>query len=223
MVTGERLLTALEELVKPEHTGLVVIDMQNDFCHREGFFGKRESEARGQQQKQANLSYIEDMIPNLIHLIDVARLISIKTYFVHSFHDDRYLPPMYRLTKVRIGRKGVLCPEGKWGSEQFEGFEPKPGDNIITKYVHSSFIGSNFEDILKRDKIKSLIITGVNTDVCCESTIRDGAMLGFYIIVPRDCVGTHTIESHEGALTRIDRLWGVVTTSQEVMATWKSR
>ncbi len=223
MVTGERLLTTLEELVKPEHTGLVVIDMQNDFCHREGFFGKKGSEARGQKQKQVDLSHIEDMIPNLIHLIDVARLISVKTYFMRCFHDAQYLPPMSRLAELRIGRKGVLCPEGKWGSEQFEGFEPKPGDNIITKYVHSSFIGSNFEDILKRDKIKSLIITGVNTDVCCESTIRDGSMLGFYIIVPRDCVGAHTIEAHEWALARIDRLWGVVTTSQEIMATWKSR
>ena len=220
MINEEKLLTTLDELVKPEYTALVVIDMQNDFCHREGFFGKKVSEARGEKQKQADLRLIEDMMPNPLHLIDIARSAGVKIYFVRSFHDDHYLPPMYKLRKIRIGRKGIICPEGKWGSKQMEGFELKPGDTMITKYVHSSFIGTNFENILKKDGIKSLIITGVNTDICCESTVRDGSMLGFYIIIPRDCVASHTTEKHEGALARMGWMWAVVTTSQEIIEKW---
>lgn len=220
MTGNERLLTTLDELVKPKYTALVVIDMQNDFCHREGFFGKKVSEARGEKQKQADLSLIEDMIPNLLNLIDTARSAGIKIYFVRSFHDDHYLPPMYRLRKIRIGRKGIICPEGEWGSEQMKGFEPKPEDTMITKYVHSSFIGTDFENILKEDGIKSLIITGVNTDICCESTVRDGSMLGFYIIMPRDCVASHTSEKHEGALVRMDWMWAMVTSSQDIIEKW---
>ena len=223
MTLQEKLLTTLEELTKPEYTGIVVVDMLNDFCHRDGFLGKGGHDTSGAGQEPADLSSIEEMTPKLLHLIETARSAGLKIYFVRMIGDDQYLPPMAQLRKFRLGRTGILCPEGKWGSEQFDDFEPKPGDNIITKYVHSSFIGSNFEDILRRDKIKSLIITGVNTDVCCESTIRDGSMLGFYMIVPRDCVGAHTSEAHEWALARIDRLWGVVTTSQEIIATWKSR
>ena len=221
MKNEEKLLITLEELVKPEYTALVVIDMQNDFCHREGFFGKKVSQARGKKHKPADLSLTEDMIPNLLNLIATARSVGVKIYFVRSFHDNHYLPPMFRLRKKRVGIEGIICPEGKWGSEQIEGFEPEPDDTMITKYVHSSFIGTDLDHVLKKDGIKSLIITGVNTDVCCESTVRDGSMLGFYIIIPGDCMAAFTTEKHEGALTRMDWLWAVVTTSQEIIETWK--
>lgn len=218
----EKLLTSLEDLVKPKHTGLVVVDMQNDFCHKDGFFGKGRHDAWGYGQHPADLSLIEGMVPNLLHLIDIARSVNTKIYYVRSFHDLHYLPPMYRLRIVRTGRKKILCPEGEWGSEQFDGFLPEPNDAVITKHVHSAFIGTNLKAILKNDKIRTLIITGVDTEVCCESTIRDGAMLGFYIVVPRDCVASHNREAHEVALMRIDSLWGVVTISKEILHTWKT-
>ncbi len=221
MATEERLLTTLEDLVKPQHSALVVIDMQNDFCHRDGFFGKGGHDAQGYGQKPADLSLIRQMIPNLIHLIDVARSVGTKIYSVRSFHDDHYLPPMARLRKLRLGRSKVLCPEGEWGSEQFDGFVPISTDIVITKYVHSSFIGTNFKDILENAKIKSLIVTGVTTNVCCESAIRDGSMLGFYTIVPQDCVAAYTRKNHEWSIAQIDRHWGVVTTSQEIIESWK--
>lgn len=220
MSTEQSILTTLEDLVKPEYTGLLVIDMQNDFCHKDGFFGKGRYDAQGYGQNPVDLSLIEEMIPNLIHLVDVARSVSTKIYYVRSFHDDHYLPPMARLRNLRIGRSRTLCPEGEWGSEQFDGFVPKPGDIVITKHVHSPFIGTNLKEILENEKIKSLIVTGVNTNVCCESTIRDGAMIGFYIIVPRDCLATYTRQAHEWSLAQIEWLWGVVTTSQEIMETW---
>lgn len=221
MATEEKLLTTLKDLVRPEYTALVIIDMQNDFCHKDGFFGKIISSGGERPQKHEELSLIEEMIPNLVHLIEVTRSVGTKIYSVRSFHDDHYLPPMYRLRRLRIGRSDVLCPEGEWGSEQFEGFEPKPGDTVITKHVASTFIGTDFKETLEKDKIRSLIITGVNTHVCCESTIRDGNMLGFYIIVPRDCVAARIKEAHEHSLAEIDWMWGIVTTSQEIIETWK--
>lgn len=217
----ESLLTTLRDLVKPEHTALVVVDMQNDFCHKDGFFRKGISDARGHGQKPVDLSSIHKMIPNLIQFIDVARSVDIKSYFIRSFHDDHYLPPMQRLRKLRLGRRRVLCPEGEWGSEQLDGFVPKPSDTVITKYVHSAFIGTNFKDSLESAKIRSLIITGVTTNICCESTIRDGSMLGFYIVVPRDCVAALTVKEHEFSIAQIDEYWGWVTTSQEIKEIWK--
>ena len=223
MATQEKLLTTLEELVDPEYAGLVVIDMQNDFCHQDGFFGRGGNDARGHGQKPVDLNLIEEMAPNLLKLIDAARSAGIRIYFIRNFGDDRNLPPMMRLRKLRIGRTRVLCPEKAWGGEQYDGFVPQPGDTVIKKHVNSAFIGTDLQEILKKDGIKSIMVTGVATNICCESTIRDGSMMGFYIVIPRDCVGGYNREAHEDSLSLIDFNWGWVTTSEEITALWQKR
>ncbi len=221
MPSEQSLLTTLEDLVRPEYSAVVVIDMQNDFCHKDGFFGKGKLDSRGYGQKPADLSLIEEMVPKLIRLLDVARSVGTRIYFVRSFMDDHYLPPMLRLRKVRIGRSAVLCPEGEWGSDWFDDLVPKPGDTVISKHVYSAFIGTNFEDILEKERIRTLIVTGTVTNVCCESTIRDGCMLGFYMIAPKDCLASPSRTDHERSLADIDNFYGVVTTSEEIIRSWK--
>jgi ureidoacrylate peracid hydrolase len=223
MVTEEGLLTSLDELVDPEHTALIVVDMQNDFCHRNGFFGGGGYNPLGQGTRSVDMTMCEEMAPRLLRLIKAARKAGTKVYYVRSFFDDHYLPPMLRLRKRRIGRSGDVCPEGKWGSEQLEGFEPEPGDPVITKYVHSAFIGTNFRNVLENDRIKSLIITGVATEICVESTARDGCMMGFYIIVPRDCVASYLRDVHEQSLARFGAYWAWITESDEIMRTWNTK
>ncbi len=131
-------------------------------------------------------------------------------------------PTIYATTEGTTNRTHPCSLSGgKWGSQQFDGFLPQPCGTIITKHVNSAFIGTDFKDTLEKDGIKTLIVTGVATNVCCESTIRDGAMLGFCIIVPRDCVGAYTRETHEWSLAQIDVYWGWVTTSEEIIAAWR--
>jgi ureidoacrylate peracid hydrolase len=222
MAKDEGLLTVLDDLVWPGHAALIIIDMQNDFCHKDGFFGRGGYDRTGRGQKPADLSQVEEMAPRLIRLIDAARSVGVEIYYVRSFEDDHYLPPMERLRQRRIGRSRILCPEGKWGSEQYAGFTPEPGDKVITKHVFSAFIGTDLEDILANAGIKSVIVTGVVTGVCCEATVRDGAMMGFYPIVPRDCVAAYSKEEHESSIARIESFWGIVTTSQEIIQSWQS-
>ncbi len=221
MADEEKLLTTLEELVKPEHSAVAVVDMQNDFCHKDGFFGKGKLDSHGYAQKPADLSQIDRIVPNIIQLLDVARSVGARVYFIRTFMDDRYLPRMLKLRKVRIGRSTVLCPEGEWGSDWYNGLVPRPGDTVITKHVYSAFIGTNFGDALEEEKVQTLIVTGTITNVCCESTIRDGCMLGFYMIAPRDCMASPSQTDHERALADIDNFYGVVTTSEEIIRCWK--
>lgn len=215
----KNLLTTLKDLVRPQHSAVVVIDMQNDFCHKDGFFSKGKPDSRGTR----DLSPMEKIAPNLINFLDAARSVGTKIYSIRSFLDDHYLPPMMRLRNLRVGYSRTLCAEGEWGSEQFDGFEPQPGDTIITKHVYSAFIGTNFKDILEKDKIKTIIVTGGATNVCCESTIRDGCMLGFYVVAPRDCLACYSREDHEKSLRDIDFFYGVVTTSQDIIQIWTNK
>jgi ureidoacrylate peracid hydrolase len=218
--TEERLLTTLSELVDLQYTALVVVDMQNDFAHRNGFFGKGGYNPLGGGVRAIDMTMCEQMAPKLLRLMSAARTAGGKIYHVRSFFDDRYLPPMLRLRKRRIGRTADVCPEGKWGSEQLEGFEPQPGDRLITKHVHSAFIGTDLRNVLESDGIKSLIVTGVATEICVESTVRDGCMTGFYIVVPRDCVATYLRDVHERSLAQFGAYWAWVTDSDEIMRIW---
>jgi ureidoacrylate peracid hydrolase len=222
MRNEERLLTTLNDLVRPQHTGLAIVDMQNDFCHKDGFFGKGIIDKRGYGQKPADLSMVQEASPNIRRLVDAARTSGVKIYFVHSFMDDRYLPPMLRLRKIRIGRNAVLVPEGLWGSEPFDGLVPKADDTVIIKHGYSAFIGTDFLNILEKASIETLIITGVATNICCETTIRDGCCAGYYIIAPQDCLCTYSRIDQERSLADIDTLYGIVTTSQEIIECWKS-
>jgi ureidoacrylate peracid hydrolase len=211
----------MEDLVRPEHTGLVIVDMQNDFCHKNGFFGKGMIDKRGYGQQSADLSMIDEATPNIVRLTNAARTNGVKVYFVLSYMNEQYLPPMVRLRNLRIGRLGEIVPEGTWGSEPFDGLVPTPEDTVVIKHCYSAFLGTNFSDVLKKAEIKTLIVTGVATNVCCETTIRDGCCLGFYIIAPRDCLCTYNRVDHEKCLVGIENFYGVVATSQEIMTWWK--
>jgi ureidoacrylate peracid hydrolase len=130
---------------------------------------------------------------------------------------------MLRLRKIRIKRQDILVPEGKWGSEPYDGLVPQPGDMVVHRHHYSAFIGTGLADSLKNAGIETIIVTGVATNVCCETTIRDGCCEGFYVVVPRDCVATYDSEDHERSLEHMDNYYAVVTDSQAIMKQWQER
>ncbi|MFQ5843349.1 MAG: cysteine hydrolase family protein, partial [Thermodesulfobacteriota bacterium] len=161
---GGSFLQTLEEKVGSEASALIVIDMQNDFCHPNGFL------SRGGK----DLTQIKEMIPKLLEFIAAAREAGGRILFVKAVYDDKYCNEPMLERKSRLGIADVVCPEGQWGSEFYEGFEPQPEDFVITKTRYSAFLGGNLKEVLDRERIRSLIITGVTTNCCVESTARDG-------------------------------------------------
>ncbi len=198
----------LKELINPVHTAIVVIDVQNDFLHPEG------GQARNGIEVTAGQRMVDTLVP---FLVESSRL-HIPTIFVRNTQNAWTKSEAFLAQR---GNRPQICEEGTFGV-QFYRVKPQPDDYIITKHRYSAFIGTDLDLVLKCRKIKTLVIAGVTTNTCVESTARDGFMLEYNIVVLSDCVATHAEEEHRAALSNIGGRFGRVLTSQEVLTVWKS-
>lgn len=211
MPTGrDDLLLTLEQKVAPAHAALVVVDVQNDFAAEGGFFDRLGCDMAG----------IQAAVPPLLQLIERARKAGVLVVFIQAIYDPETLsgPMLERNTRTRV--EMPRCLTGSWGAD-FYRVRPEPGEPVIIKHRYSAFQGTTLDRLLKSRGIRSLLMTGVATDVCVESTTRDGYFMDYYITVGADCCGAATRQDHAGALARFERDYGGVTTSAEVIAAWE--
>jgi ureidoacrylate peracid hydrolase len=115
-----------------------------------------------------------------------------------------------------------VAVEGTWGAEFYHGIRPGPGEIVITKHRYGGFTGTDLEIILGSLGAKTLVLTGVATNVCVESTAREGFMLDYDIVVVSDCCATVGRELHEGTLENIRLNFGRVASADEVVAAWSA-
>jgi ureidoacrylate peracid hydrolase len=196
--------STLEEQLQPEHSALLVIDMQNDFCAEGGYLHTR---------RNYDVSFAPTVAANIRVLIDGARQAGVPVVWIHSIYDFKYLTESYR---VKRGEEGC-CLEGSWGAAPF-GVEPAQGDIVVQKHSFSGFYGTGLNEALRAQGIKTLIITGVATNVCVDSTLREGFFHGYYIVLAEDCVGSNSRIGHEGTLATVRNNIGAVVPSQKVAA-----
>ncbi|MDX2272270.1 MAG: isochorismatase family cysteine hydrolase [Cyanobacteriota bacterium] len=196
----------LPEKVAPHKTALIVVDMQNDYCHPEGSLGQRGYSTEASQA----------IVPALNGLIEAARQSGVSIIFIQTIHTDATDSDVW-LERSHHSRS--ICRPGSFGAEFF-GVKPQPQDLIIHKHRYSAFIGTRLDQVLRRLKVETLIMTGVATNVCVESTARDGFMLDYHIVFLSDCTATSHADAHAATLANINRHFGVVATAEEVINAW---
>jgi len=199
-------LEKLRVKVMPEHTALVIIDMQRDYCCKGGVFDRM-----GFDYKKA-----EELALKLNDFVNKAR--RALRFIVHlKMTRVPYLqsPAMLEQYK-RVGLQREYDPS----YSEFFGVIPKEGEIIIPKYRYSGFVSTYFDQFLRSNGIKTLILTGVATNVCVESTARDGFMRDYNIVVPKDLTeGTNT-EAKKWSLFNIDTFFGEVVDSKALLLCW---
>lgn len=201
----------LDQLIDLRTTAIIVIDMQNDFCDPNGA-GARYG---------ADVSTIQDMIPRMQRFFAGARAIGAKLVFVQCIHEPSTDSDTWLFRHDGVPRPH--CRKGTWGAD-FCGVAPQGTEPVVIKHRYSAFIGTRFESVLKTLDIKTLIMTGVGTNVCVESTARDGFMLDYNIVFLSDCTATASPDgAHETTLRNIRSFFGTVATSDEVLAVWGSQ
>jgi ureidoacrylate peracid hydrolase len=207
------MLRTMEEKVDPKNAALIVVDIQNDFCHEDSPFGK----------SGRDMSMAQSAARNTVKLIDAARAVGTPVIFVRATHNDDNESEV-RIEERLRSHPGIdpdiySCKEGTWGAE-FYLVSPNPGETIVTKHRYSGFIGTDLDLILRSKGIKSLILTGVATGGCVESTARDGFQLDYYIHFVDDCCGCYSQARHQAALDAIGGAFGVVCQSADIMNIW---
>ena len=204
------MITGTEEHLKPQKSAILVIDMQNDFCHPQGHFGKQDFD----------LSHILEMVPCLNWFVETARKQEVMIIHVRSFLDEESLTPPMIARNKQLGRQKGICLKGSWGSEFYQIFSDK-NDVVLTKHAYSAFIGTNLQASLSERGIQTLMVTGVLTNVCCESTLRHGFMLGFYTFLVEDCCASIDKAAHLAAVDNVQKYFGWVVKSQDAINYWE--
>ena len=152
-------------------------------------------------------------------LVGAAREAGAAVVWVRADYRPQTLPEPMRVRLAGMPVKAVCCEPGTWGGDWF-GPKPLQGETVIDKHCYSGFMGTDLDALLRARGIRSLLFAGVQTHACVESTLRDAHSLGYYCVVPEECVAAHTPELHRQSLGNIGFLFGDVVKLDDVLAHW---
>jgi ureidoacrylate peracid hydrolase len=210
-------LDSLKRKVDPGHAALIIIDVQNDFCAPGGLVANE-----GQDVSEA--MRVGERLPAFV---DAARSAGVLVIFVRTVYTTRhnfYLSDslLEHAARRRPGRhiKTPFCVDGSWGGDFFGRVRPQPEDPIVTKHRYSGFHNTELDTVLHVHGIRTLIISGVATNVCVATTAHDGFMRDYYIVLVEDGTASYTQDEHEAALDDINRYFGEVTNIAAVTSIW---
>ncbi|MGE4240567.1 cysteine hydrolase family protein [Ramlibacter sp.] len=203
------VLRTLDEQLRPAHTAIVVVDMQNDFCAEGGYLQRTRAAASKNPIDAGANAVIAD---NIARLVASAREAGCTIAWLRSVYDFKYLADAHIAKRDGEG----CCMEGTWGADWFR-IAPAAGDVVVTKHTFSGFHDTDLHARLQALGIRTLVMTGVATNVCVDSTLRHGFFLGYNIVVAEDCVGSGNKAGHEGTLATVRVNFGSVVDSTLAM------
>jgi biuret amidohydrolase len=203
----------------PERTALVVIDMQRDFLEPGGF-----GAALGN-----DVSRLRAILPATRRLLDGCRAAGITVLHTRECHapDLSDCPPAKRergAPSLRIGDRGPMgrvLIRGEPGAEIVPELAPLPGEAVVDKPGKGAFHATPLGGLLADAGITHLLIAGVTTEVCVQTTMREANDRGFECLVLSDCVGSYFPAFHEAGLQMIAAqggIFGWVAASPELLA-----
>lgn len=191
----------------PDTTALVVIDMQRDFVESGGF-----GEALGN-----DVSLVRRAIEPCAALLKSARDAGLLVIHTREGHRDDLsdcLPTKRtRGGKTFIGEQGPMgriLVRGQKGHDIIPELAPLPGEPVIDKPGKGAFYATDLHLILQSHRITSLIICGVTTEVCVQSTAREANDRGYELVIPGDCCASYFPEFHKAALEMIKAQGAIV-------------
>lgn len=207
----QTVLANLEDQVQPEHTALIVVDPQKDFCARDG----ASAAVMG-----SDVSQIQAAVERLNPFIEKAREAGLVVFWTRSGHSKEKTSPVHRYRRSPVGDI-IIAKEGTDGADWYKGIiKPLPNEYIITKRHYDAFEATELDHLLRINDIRTLIFTGFTTNVSVETTARHGYAKGYYIILVADCTGAPTEEEHKSTLHNINKYFGSVVQSHELTKIW---
>ena len=193
----------------PQHTALIVQDMQNDVISEGGAFAESGSPGHAKEQ---------NVVANVQRLADVCRSKGIPVIHVHYIVEEG-APGLRQNAPLFVGVKEAnALVRGSWGAAPADGLEPQPGDHVVEKMRMNGFYNTRLDILLRGLGADTIVITGAWTNMSIEHTARHGADAGYEVVVVSDCTSTTGDEWQNAALNYALTNVGRVATTEEVAA-----
>jgi nicotinamidase-related amidase len=193
--------------LEPKAAALVVIDMQRDFLEPGGFGASLGND----------VGMLRRTIAPLSRVLDATRAAGLPVIHTREGHlpDLSDCPPS-KLNRgapsLRIGDPGPngrILVRGEYGHDIVDELAPAPGEPVIDKPGKGAFYGTGLGELLAKAGISQLIVTGVTTEVCVHTTVREANDRGYECLVLSDCVGSYFAEFHRVGLAMIAAQGGI--------------
>jgi ureidoacrylate peracid hydrolase len=202
---------SLNEWIAPGRTALLLIDMQVDFVAPDGGLGKSGKDMTAPQAAVRQAS----------GLADAARQAGVICVFVRLVTREQDETAFLREWQTRHGGDGPpLCREGTQGAA-FVGPEPQGGEMVFSKKRYDAFAGTGLDAALRGEGIDTLVVAGLTTECCIDSSVRDAFERDYHVFVVGDATACYETGLHQAAIRALALNCAQIVTARDVRAAWK--
>jgi ureidoacrylate peracid hydrolase len=197
---------SLQDKLDPSRAALLVIDVQNYYCHPDG------------PATWPDHAVCQAALANVHRLIEGARRAGVPVIYLRNWHEDCTDSAAWA---TRGGRTGVGLRANTWEADWYE-VAPAPGEPVVNKHRYSGFAGTRLDAILHTFERSSVIATGVATNVCVESTARDAVFHDYHLVFTSDATATaNGPVLHQATLDNVRLHFGEVASTDEILEVWQ--
>lgn len=201
-----------KDWIAPHRTALLLVDMQVDFAAPDGAMAKAGHDVTAAQAALEQAAV----------LAEAARAAGVPCLFVRLITRDSDETDLLREWKTRRGTEddAPLCKEGTRGAD-FVGPRPQAGEPVFSKSRYDAFAGTGLDAHLRGLKRDTLVIAGLTTECCVDSTARDAFERDYHVFIAKDAVAAYTPDLHQAALKALELNCAILADAGEILAAWK--
>ncbi|MDZ7849455.1 MAG: isochorismatase family cysteine hydrolase [Halodesulfurarchaeum sp.] len=183
----------------PAATAIVVVDMQNDFCHPDGALYAEASEA---------------VIEPIAQLVSRSREAGAQVVFTRDVHPPDQFEDAHYTDEFERWGEHVL--EGSWGAEIVADLSVEEDDHVVEKHTYDAFYGTDFETFLEKNGIEDLLFVGTLANVCVLHTAGSAALRDYKPVLVSDAVGYVDPDHRDYALEHAEWVFGETVTREAI-------